>query len=816
MKIWLVVLGLFNFYGGFAQGQVCPDNISFSMASLTNWVAYTGNNRNGNGESAIKITYQANVPAPTGTIGATSIREYNLSYPPGIQVNNTQGADYFGGFPTIPNINGYQYANSVIIGSTSVAIPQAANQGPQGGYIRGIKYDFIVPAGPVGEPYTMTYAYAMVLENGAHNSNEQPLFSATLSTDDSVISCASPKYLLPTLNGVEEGARGAILDSAYAIRAGFKVSSHVSPNVTPVGPGQGVLHLQDVWTKGWTEVTFDLSAYRGRRVTLTFESDNCIPGGHFAYAYVALRNNCAGLQISGEPIACTNASLTYSIPALTGATYEWSVPGDWSITSPTDTSVIRVIAGNQPGLLIVHQKNGCADLRDTLRVKTTPPTLAGEVSGDTTVCAGVNSNPLLLSGIKGNILKWISSTDGVNWNPIQNTGASYTANDLSATTSYRALVQNGNTCNIDTSLAATVAVDQKSVGGTINPANTDICGGQDPVSFLTLKNNTGAVLNWQSAQDAVHWSDMNPAVHDSSYQATGITSSIQFRSIVKNGVCIPDTSTLAKIQLFSADFPQARISPTDTTICYGGVAALEASISIGTSYTWGNYNALANPGDGNITATPLLIQAQASPLTTVDYILIVQNAGCPNWLLDTFHVNVLAPIRVDAGRDTAVVVNQPLQLNANSSEPGSIFAWTPSIGLNDPFIPNPIAVFDAGTDSVRFLVTATSSFGCFGTADVLVKVFRTGPDIFVPNAFTPGKSSNAIFRPIPVGVASIQYFRIFNRWGQIVYSTTRPGDGWDGTLDGKPQSDGSYVWMVQGTSYTGKTIFKKGVMTLIR
>ncbi|HMH34790.1 MAG TPA: gliding motility-associated C-terminal domain-containing protein, partial [Puia sp.] len=404
----------------------------------------------------------------------------------------------------------------------------------------------------------------------------------------------------------------------------------------------------------------------------------------------------------------------------------------------------------------------------------------------------------------------------VNWNPIQNTGASYTANDLSATTSYRALVQNGNTCNIDTSLAATVAVDQKSVGGTINPANTDICGGQDPVSFLTLKNNTGAVLNWQSAQDAVHWSDMNPAVHDSSYQATGITSSIQFRSIVKNGVCIPDTSTLAKIQLFSADFPQARISPTDTTICYGGVAALEASISIGTSYTWGNYNALANPGDGNITATPLLIQAQASPLTTVDYILIVQNAGCPNWLLDTFHVNVLAPIRVDAGRDTAVVVNQPLQLNANSSEPGSIFAWTPSIGLNDPFIPNPIAVFDAGTDSVRFLVTATSSFGCFGTADVLVKVFRTGPDIFVPNAFTPGKSSNAIFRPIPVGVASIQYFRIFNRWGQIVYSTTRPGDGWDGTLDGKPQSDGSYVWMVQGTSYTGKTIFKKGVMTLIR
>jgi hypothetical protein len=816
MKVWPVVLGLFIFYGGIAQGQACPDNISFSMSSLTNWEAYTGNNRNGNGASAIKITYKANVAAPAGTIGATAISEYNLSYPPGIQVNNAQGADYFGGFPTIPNINGYQYTNSVMIGSTSVAIPQAANQGPQGGYIRGIKYDFIVPAGPIGEPYTMTYAYAMVLENGSHNSNEQPLFSATLSTDDSVISCASPKYFLPTYNGVQEGARGAILDSAYAIRAGFKVSSRLSPNVTPVGPGQGVLHLQDVWTKGWTEVTFDLSAFRGRKVTLTFESDNCIPGGHFAYAYVALRNNCAGLQIGGEPIVCTNASLTYSIPALTGAVYEWSVPAGWSITSATDTSVIRVVAGSQPGLLIVHQKNGCADLRDTLKVKTTPPTLAGEVSGDTTVCTGVNNNPLLLSGIRGNILKWISSTDGANWNPIQNTGLSYIAKDLSATTIYRALVQNGNTCNIDTSLAATVAVDQKSVGGRISPANTNICRGQDPIAFMTLKNNTGAVLNWQSTLDGVNWSDMSPAVHDSAFQATGITSSIEFRSIVKNGVCVADTSGLAKVEIFSADFPQARINPKDTTICYGGVAGLDVAISIGTSYTWGNYNGLSNPGDGNIMATPLVIQALASPLTTTDYILIVQNAGCPNNLLDTFHVNVLAPILVDAGRDTAVVVNQPLQLNASSSETGDSFVWTPSIGLNDQFIPNPVGVFDASTDSVRFLVTATSSFGCFGTAEVLVKVFKTGPDIFVPNAFTPGKSSNAVFRPIPVGIASIQYFRIFNRWGQIVFNTARAGDGWDGSVDGKAQTGGSYVWMVQGTSYTGKTIFKKGVMTLIR
>ncbi|HTQ28041.1 MAG TPA: gliding motility-associated C-terminal domain-containing protein, partial [Puia sp.] len=66
------------------------------------------------------------------------------------------------------------------------------------------------------------------------------------------------------------------------------------------------------------------------------------------------------------------------------------------------------------------------------------------------------------------------------------------------------------------------------------------------------------------------------------------------------------------------------------------------------------------------------------------------------------------------------------------------------------------------------------------------------------------------------GIASMQYFRIYNRWGQLIYSTSRMGEGWDGTLNGKPQDTGSYVWMVQGIDYTGKVIFKKGTMTLIR
>jgi gliding motility-associated-like protein len=201
-------------------------------------------------------------------------------------------------------------------------------------------------------------------------------------------------------------------------------------------------------------------------------------------------------------------------------------------------------------------------------------------------------------------------------------------------------------------------------------------------------------------------------------------------------------------------------------------------------------------------------------------VLTVENQGCPNSLLDTFHVRVLPPILVDAGNDTSIVIDQPLQLNATSNDTttpaGDTFLWTPSSGLNNPGIFDPVAVFTTGMDSIRYFVTATSDYGCTGVGTVLVKVFSTPPDIFVPNAFTPGGATNRLFRPIPVGISSLQYFRVYSRWGQLVYTTSIIGDGWNGQVNGRAMDSGTYVWMVQGISYTGKTVFRKGTMVLVR
>jgi gliding motility-associated-like protein len=97
-----------------------------------------------------------------------------------------------------------------------------------------------------------------------------------------------------------------------------------------------------------------------------------------------------------------------------------------------------------------------------------------------------------------------------------------------------------------------------------------------------------------------------------------------------------------------------------------------------------------------------------------------------------------------------------------------------------------------------------------------VRVYK-GPDIYVPTGFTPnGDGKNDKFIPFPVGVKQINYFRVFNRWGQMIFSTTRLNDGWDGRFGGAEQPTGTYVWMVQGVTKDNKVITKKGTITLIR
>jgi gliding motility-associated-like protein len=166
---------------------------------------------------------------------------------------------------------------------------------------------------------------------------------------------------------------------------------------------------------------------------------------------------------------------------------------------------------------------------------------------------------------------------------------------------------------------------------------------------------------------------------------------------------------------------------------------------------------------------------------------------------------------VNAGNDTTVFAVVPFKLHASG---GSLYTWTEgSLYLDDVHNPNPTAVI---TDEQRFTVMVTDLNGCIATDDVLVKVFDGGI-YYIPNTFTPnGDGINDVFRAIPAGIKSTEFFNIFNRWGELIFTTKDLRIGWDGTFKGKKQPTDNYIWIIKGKSTAGRDIELKGSIKLIR
>jgi PKD repeat protein len=216
-----------------------------------------------------------------------------------------------------------------------------------------------------------------------------------------------------------------------------------------------------------------------------------------------------------------------------------------------------------------------------------------------------------------------------------------------------------------------------------------------------------------------------------------------------------------------------------------------------------------------ITPGGVLNPVRAGPGTGSLLYVYTASDGCSDSAYQT--VFIQSPPTVRAGDDTVVVIGQPLQLNAWSSDGSAdTFLWTPPEGLNNPGIADPIAVLGSGIDSIRYMVTATDSVGCVGESSLRVTVFSTLPDLLVPNAFTPGRASNSVFRPVPVGISRLDYFRVYNRLGELVYSTSQMGEGWDGRVSGVVQGSGTYVWVAEALTYAGVKIVKNGFVILVR
>ena len=182
-------------------------------------------------------------------------------------------------------------------------------------------------------------------------------------------------------------------------------------------------------------------------------------------------------------------------------------------------------------------------------------------------------------------------------------------------------------------------------------------------------------------------------------------------------------------------------------------------------------------------------------------------SGCA----DTANINlvVLPKVLANAGPDGIAAINYPYQLTGSGA---GQYSWSPSLVLNNPNIANPIATIQSNT---TFVLTITNDAGCSDKDTVNIKAME-GPQVYLPTAFTPnGDRLNEKIKPICVGISRFDYFRIFNRYGTLLFETNKIGEGWDGYYKGKRQSTGNYITTVKVKDVTGKEFIKTSNLLLI-
>jgi gliding motility-associated-like protein len=238
----------------------------------------------------------------------------------------------------------------------------------------------------------------------------------------------------------------------------------------------------------------------------------------------------------------------------------------------------------------------------------------------------------------------------------------------------------------------------------------------------------------------------------------------------------------------------------DSTICIGDKLTFHSSG--GLNYAW-------FPADG-LSCTNCSDPVVTPTQTTQYFVVISDQYNCSDTLYQTLIVNPL-PI-VDAGEDRTIYFGDDVQLNTSLS-PASLYLWQPSVGLNYITIPNPIA--NPGK-TTTYSITVIDTNECQNSDTVTVFV-RDDVPVFIPSGFSPnGDGRNDVFILSNIKFHRLQEFRIFNRWGQEVFSTTNPQTGWDGTFKGTAQESGVYNYLIKVSYPLGRVETYKGDVTLIR
>jgi gliding motility-associated-like protein len=430
---------------------------------------------------------------------------------------------------------------------------------------------------------------------------------------------------------------------------------------------------------------------------------------------------------------------------------------------------------------------------------------------------------------------YVKDANGCSIPPINNINVAEPALLTATPVTGNATCDGGNDGNIAITAAGGTSAYQYSLNG--GPYQASAIFNVGPGTFdVTVKDANGCtfpvngiIVGLTNNLTYTPMTDPVPICEGSSIQLQAISNATQFAwtpvaklstTTIANPIANPAiptlytvTATLGRCFITDDVFVDVIAAPVPDAgnngdICYGQSYQLQPAYDPTYTYAW------TPPA---FLSSTTIYNPVANPDKTKTYTLSVTDGnGCPSLVTDQVTVNVTPPIKVTTyPADTVVYAGVQVSLLATS--PGTSYVWSPAAGLNNPNIANPIATAPIIDGSiVIYQATTTTSAGCQGQGYIRIQVYK-GPDIYVATGFTPNNDGkNDEFIPFPVGIKKLNYFRVFNRWGQLLYSTTTLNRGWDGRFGGAEQASGVYIWMAEAVTMDNKIISKKGTVTLIR
>ncbi len=358
----------------------------------------------------------------------------------------------------------------------------------------------------------------------------------------------------------------------------------------------------------------------------------------------------AGLLAGGTTVCSGNNVTTLTLTGTTGNILQWqaSSSADFStgvtdIASTNDSLTVSNLSTTTYYRVIVQNGICPPDTSQTDSIVVQQTAVAGILTGGTTVCSGINVTTLILSGTTGNILKWQASASAdfsTGVTDIASTNDSLTVTNLSTTTYYRVIVQNG-ICPADTSQIDSIVVHQTAVAGILT-GGTTVCSGIH-VTTLILSGTTGNIVKWQTSTTANFSTGVTDiASTNDSLTVTNLSTTTYYRVMVQNGICPPDTSQIDSIVVHSPAI--AGILTGGTTVCSSiNVTTLILSGTTGNIVKW-QTSTTANFSTGVTDIASTNDSLTVNNLSTTTYYrVIVQNGVCP----------------ADTSNSISIIVNQP-------------------------------------------------------------------------------------------------------------------------------------------------------------